>query len=131
MHKGCSITKTTHRTVVEPTKHKVIVPLYRNGVCFGRTVGFEVVAAVLEGDSTPSFELFVVPLRNLCMSEQGVVAASKTSLHALSNVVVKWKVGAERVVGVLPVAVLRFVDGLHAVSYGVFEGIRSRGDDVI
>lgn len=116
----------THRTVVEPTKHKVIIPLHCDDICLRRTVGFKVVAAVLEGDSASSFELFMVPLRDLCMCEQGVVAASETSLHTLGNIVVKWKIGAEGVVGVLPVAVLRFVDCLHAVSYGVSVDIRPR-----
>jgi hypothetical protein len=102
----------TYRTVVEPPEHEVVAPLHGLGVGFGSAVGLEVVAAVLEGDSTSAFELFVVPLGDFGVGEKGVVSARKASVHTLGDVVVERQVCAEWVRGVLPVAVLRLVDCL-------------------
>ena len=111
-----TIRDDTHGTVIEPSEHKVVAPLHGLGIGFGSAVGLEVVAAVLEGDSASALELFMVPLCDFGVCEQGVMAAGETSLHTLSNIVVERKVSAEGVVGVLPVAVLRFVDRLLMVS---------------
>jgi hypothetical protein len=105
--------QSTYRTIIEPPKHKVIIPLYSYSVCLRCAVGFEVVTAVLECHSVFSFELFVVPLCDFCVCEQSVVATSEASLQTLSHVVVEREVGAEGVVRVLPVAVLWFVDCLR------------------
>ena len=63
-----------------------------------------------------AFELLMVPLGDFSVCEQSVVAAREASLHTLSDIVVKWEVSSERVVRVLPVAILRFVDRLIMVS---------------
>ena len=63
-----------------------------------------------------ALELFVVPLRDFSVCKQGVVAAGEASLHTLRDIVVEREVGAEGVVRVLPVAILRFVDRLKMVS---------------
>jgi hypothetical protein len=105
--------ESTYRTIIEPAKHKVVVPLYGYSICFGRAVGFEVVAAILESHSVLAFKLFMVPLGNFCVCEQSVVATSEAGLQTLSHVVVEREVGAEGVVRVLPVAVLWFVDCLR------------------
>lgn len=102
----------TYRTVVEPSEHKVVAPLHGLGIGFGSAVGFEVVAAVLEGDSASALEFFVVPLGDFGVGEECVVSASKTSFHTLGDIVVEWQVCAEWVGGVLPVAILGFVDCL-------------------
>jgi hypothetical protein len=65
-----------------------------------------------------ALELFVVPLCDFGVCEQGVVATGEASLQALSDIVVERKIGAEGIVRVLPIAILRFVDGLSIVSSG-------------
>jgi hypothetical protein len=102
----------TYRTVVEPSEHKVVAPLHGLGIGFRGAIGFEVVAAVLESDSASAFELFMIPLGDFGVGEKGVVSTSKASFHTLGDVVVERQVCAERVRGVLPVAVLRLVDCL-------------------
>jgi hypothetical protein len=102
----------TYRAVVEPSEHKVVASLHGLGIGFGSAVGFEVVAAVFKGDSASAFELFVVPLGDFGVGKKGVVSAGKASFHTLGDVVVERQVCAERVRGVLPVAVLRLVDRL-------------------
>lgn len=114
---------SAYRAIVEPPKHEVVVPLNRHRVCLRCAVGFEVVAAVLERDAMFAFELFVVPLCDFGVCEQRVVAAGEASLHTLSDVVVERKVGAEGVVRVLPVAVLRLIDRLRMVSHGALHRI--------
>jgi hypothetical protein len=86
--------------------------LHGLGIGFGRAVGLEIVAAVLERHSIFALEFFVVPFRDFGMSEKRVVSASEAGFHALGDVIVERQVCAERVGGVLPVAVLRLVDGL-------------------
>jgi hypothetical protein len=107
-----TIRDDTYRTVIEPSEHKVVAPLHGLGIGFGSAVGFEVVAAVLEGDSASALEFFVVPLGDFGVGEECVVSASETSFHTLGDIVVEWQVCTEWVGGVLPVAILGFVDCL-------------------
>ena len=107
-----TIRDDTHGTVIEPSEHKVVAPLHGLGIGFGSAVGLEVVAAVLEGDSASALELFMVPLGDFGVGEECVVSASETSFHTLGDIVVEWQVCAEWVGGVLPVAILGFVDCL-------------------
>lgn len=59
----------------------------------------------------PAVEFVVVPFGNFGVREERVVAAEETCFYAAGDVVGGWIVLAGWVAGVLPVAVLRLVDG--------------------
>lgn len=88
----------TYRTVVEPPKHEVIIPLHRHSISFGSTVGLEVIAAVLESNPSPAFELFMIPFSDLSMRKKRMMTARKPRLHALRHIVIKRQVSPKGII---------------------------------
>lgn len=54
----------------------------------------------------------MIPFRNLRMRKKRVMTARESRLHALRHIVIKRQVSAKRVIRILPIAVLRLIDGL-------------------
>jgi hypothetical protein len=97
--------------MVEPAEHEVVVPLHCYRICLGRAVGCEVVPAVLERDASATFELLVIPLCDLGVCEECIVTAGEPGSQPARDVVVCGIIFTGRVGCILPVTVLRFVDG--------------------
>lgn len=95
----------------EPADAEVEVALAGFFVAGRGAVGFVVVARVLECDSVPAFEFVVVPLCNLGVRKERVMAAEEAGFDAAGDVVGGWIVLPGWVARILPVAVLGLVDG--------------------
>lgn len=96
----------------EPADAEVEVALAGDRVAGrGRVARLVVVSAVFKRDPVASAERAVVPFGDFGVREQRVVAAEEARCEIPGDVVGRWVVGARRVVGVLPVAVLGLVDG--------------------
>lgn len=57
----------------------------------------------------------MVPLCDFGVCEKSVVPAGEAGLSSLGGIVVERQVRAERVIGVLPIAILRLVDRLDRI----------------
>lgn len=95
---------------IEPPERVVVVTLSSILIGLGCAVWLEVISTVLEGDFVASSELILVPLCDLGVSEQSMVAAEEARLDAACDVVVSWVIFTRRIGRELPIAVLRLID---------------------